>query len=737
MKLSQLVLMPLASARFDLGTVVEPTDPGLQCPPKCVCSKWTCIDDIDLQEIQSMLVNKPISLANDHLVDQSFKCWKSCCKKQGVQVSVCEQNSCQKCCNSECSDIKSVLKTRRKFNNESCNQCLQQKCNHQDEYTSVITSRSCRGLFNKYTTPFNSSVTFQVEANRDLRIFLYDEPLNLIRQSLRKRRHAEVIDDVLDDTEESEQFERETNSLVDQIHERIRRAMDEQQQKAKELKIEERKKLNSIRKRKRINKRNRKNHQKHLYGGHPANKATPDVTQLMHDLMNDFEEVNVEENIDNASDMNASAEDQREQRAQQYNYEAEYPDYRDEIEVAEAPFDCRDHITKASPKEELKACNAQIKALYKAEKERLRKMSATYRKLKPALDNPAIVNQALTQTKLQILKMGNDVTEDMSSEELAQKDDALTRYLNMYGYNEDSASDVVFQTVFKNNAQQLYSEQQAKQQSNTLDKADWTRPHMLRQVPLQTLGALYVNDKKSQDQQEREERKQQNMFPDGISGYGRSVRLAPGESSNVETSFLEKLDGEKGFDRRVEEGFADEELGFHDDVLTSGWIQIGIGSSNNTSADLKSCQNSSYKRCIGVLRKNFPDILHGENKPQEVTVSVNGIGTERILTVDIKTKGESDSRRIFEVLVDDPTIASLKHMAVCTTKGSRSKLGFCCGNQPNSIYYLNHQSTHVTISHFRFGRTRAATAGAVTQPHARFLFNQLPAHGGLSIQLPG
>ena len=70
------------------------------------------------------------------------------------------------------------------------------------------------------------------------------------------------------------------------------------------------------------------------------------------------------------------------------------------------------------------------------------------------------------------------------------------------------------------------------QQSNTLDKADWTRPHMLRQVPLQTLGALYVNDKKSQDQQEREERKQQNMFPDGISGYGRSVRLAPGESRN-------------------------------------------------------------------------------------------------------------------------------------------------------------------------------------------------------------
>lgn len=55
---------------------------------------------------------------------------------------------------------------------------------------------------------------------------------------------------------------------------------------------------------------------------------------------------------------------------------------------------------------------------------------------------------------------------------------------------------------------------------------------MLRQVPLQTLGALYVNDKKNQDQLERDERKQQNSFPDGVSGYGRSVRLAPGQSRN-------------------------------------------------------------------------------------------------------------------------------------------------------------------------------------------------------------
>ena len=169
------------------------------------------------------------------------------------------------------------------------------------EYTSVITSRSCRGLFNKYTTPFNSSVTFQVEANRDLRIFLYDEPLNLIRQSLRKRRNAELMDDILDDTEASERFERETLDLVDQIHERVRRSMDEQRikekelkKKAKEVKIHEREKLKSVRKKKRTNKRKRKQEirqaEKQKYGLNPGKKTKPEsVAEIQHDVfLHDF-----------------------------------------------------------------------------------------------------------------------------------------------------------------------------------------------------------------------------------------------------------------------------------------------------------------------------------------------------------------------------------------------------------------------------------------------------------------
>ena len=35
----------------------------------------------------------------------------------------------------------------------------------------------------------------KVEAERDLRIFLYDEPLTLLRQQMRKRRDAELSDE--------------------------------------------------------------------------------------------------------------------------------------------------------------------------------------------------------------------------------------------------------------------------------------------------------------------------------------------------------------------------------------------------------------------------------------------------------------------------------------------------------------------------------------------------------------
>ena len=51
------------------------------------------------------------------------------------------------------------------------------------------------------------------------------------------------------------------------------------------------------------------------------------------------------------------------------------------------------------------------------------------------------------------------------------------------------------------------------------------------------------------------------------------------------------------------QGLADEE-GIDENLLTSGWIQIGLGSANNTACDLKSCQASSQWLKIPFFREN-------------------------------------------------------------------------------------------------------------------------------------
>ena len=65
-----------------------------------------------------------------------------------------------------------------------------------------------------------------------MRIFLYDEPLNLIRQSLRKRRDAAGMEDVLD-TEELDLLELGNNHLFEEINSRIRREIESMREKKK------------------------------------------------------------------------------------------------------------------------------------------------------------------------------------------------------------------------------------------------------------------------------------------------------------------------------------------------------------------------------------------------------------------------------------------------------------------------------------------------------------------------
>ena len=52
------------------------------------------------------------------------------------------------------------------------------------------------------------------------------------------------------------------------------------------------------------------------------------------------------------------------------------------------------------------------------------------------------------------------------------------------------------------------------------------------------------------------------------------------------------------------QGLADEE-GIDENLLTSGWIQIGLGSANNTACDLKSCQASSQWLKFWIFREKI------------------------------------------------------------------------------------------------------------------------------------
>ncbi|CBY21212.1 unnamed protein product [Oikopleura dioica] len=72
-----------------------------------------------------------------------------------------------------------------------------------------------------------------------------------------------------------------------------------------------------------------------------------------------------------------------------------------------------------------------------------------------------------------------------------------------------------------------------------------------------------------------------------------------------------------------------------------------------------------------------------------INVAISGEGLERVLTVQLRRRGSAEPReKIFEVLIDDPTIAKLQNLAICTTKGARAKLSIskdCCGNEPQGV----------------------------------------------------
>lgn len=661
-------------ARFDFGETLEPTPSDLQCPPKCSCSKWSCIDDLDFGKLQSE--NKKFSLSSDQFDDQ-FRCWKNCCKKQGVQVSTCDRNVCQKCCNGECNEVKNMINMRRTFANKECNTCMAQRCSHEKEYISVSTTRSCRGLFNKYSTPFNGTMTFKVEAERDLRIFLYDAPLSLLRHELRKRRSADssqnsqsllspefekflrdqyVADegdiDVLDEPDEDDENDDEDYYLgqLAQIYERIRREISTKKEEMMATRLTEREvardQLKLDRKADRERRRLRKKSQKLQFGS--VNKDEEKIDEQIEKIKQKYSK-NPKKRPQMQNDYFEEVEEEEEE-IEESEFGLEYkivPNY-EEIEY-EAEIDPVEQ--KALEKAAKIAKKKAEKQVWRENQAKLNKMSKTFREVGAALKSDEVRKQ-VTKKAEKMKQMQNDAGLKHFEQQVVTEESILDALMKSFGWDEGLsnvfpvAEEVILETYNK--------QKQAK--SSQRDVANWHRAQSYRKMNPKKVAELAV--------------KQQLEAMRSRSSENQSAK-----SVNFIQSMNDELEQNK---HKVEEGFADEDSGID---MDGGWIQIGIGSANNTACDLKSCQSTNSKRCIGVLRKRFDNDLLTPDIPQIVSVTVSGAGIDRILTVDIEDTISKERIRIFSVMVDDPTIASLQNMAVCTTKGTRGKLTFeDCGS---------------------------------------------------------
>ena len=459
-----------------------------------------------------------------------------------------------------------------------------------------------------------------------MRIFLYDEPLSLLRNQMRKRRDARDDDeaipaefeaflreqysdsddyheiDVLDDPDEDisdtfaakvmvrvlERVRREVSGrLVREVNERNQEMVDARKQARKK----EREEIKLERKAKRVKKRLRKKSQKLLYA---KNKASEEHVQEQIAILEEKLGVSVDAPSDN-------------EMLNEANMDFE------ESEEIEGAVDDRLYDYREEPENAREAKKAEMKAMRKAwreEQKKLDSLSETFRKLEAALISEQVKAEA--QASLQSIdKMQNDAFNENQNpfeEEDAIQEDMLNAVLGMYGWEELGNSDPLGTAtllLIQKNLQETYQDQKQKNIDDERDKADWKKARWMHDVPESMVAEIKVKNHLKEQMQEK-------------SKTAKSI------------SFLQNMLGGNADESRakVEEGFADEERGIHDSILQGGWIQIGLGSSNNTACDLKSCQTSSYKRCIGVLRKKFPNLL-SSNKPQEVTVSVTGRATER------------------------------------------------------------------------------------------------------------
>ena len=391
-----------------------------------------------------------------------------------------------------------------------------------------------------------------------------------------------------------------TPEIMNHIYVRMRREFDDSQNaaaaKRKAERDQEREEAKKLRKNKRIKKRMKKKSQKLLYGKHKSGDEHVQEQLARLQAVLDANAVSAPEMENEANAYFVEVEEV--EKESNYNY-----DYREEP-VEYTPADRRREM-------------AEKRKAWREEKKALNALSDTFRRLEAALSSDEVANQARERTDNTYIQ--HDVGKfDGTTEENTAEDLMLQAVLGMYGHEFNIQNvpnshfvdpdhlriiDENLQSAFEHNLQE-------KQQvpENNYDKADWDRALHFRGMGDETIAELKVKDE--------------------IKKFAASQKARSGTQRSV--SFLQNLGQESNSMPRIEEGFTDEESGMHDDILNGGWIQIGLGSSNNTACDLKACQSSSFKRCIGVLRKRFPNIL-SPTIPQEITVSVTGTGTDRKL----------------------------------------------------------------------------------------------------------
>ena len=339
-------------------------------------------------------------------------------------------------------------------------------------------------------------MTFKVEAERDLRIFLYDAPLSLLRHELRKRRSADssqnsqsllspefekflrdqyVADegdiDVLDEPDEDDENDDEDYYLgqLAQIYERIRREISTKKEEMMATRLTEREvardQLKLERKADRERRRLRKKSQKLQFGS--VNKDEEKIDEQIEKIKQKYSK-NPKKRPQMQNDYFEEVEEEEEEiEESEFGLEYEIVPNYEEIEYeAEIDPDEQKALEKAAKIAKKKA----EKQVWRENQAKLNKMSKTFREVGAALKSDEVRKQ-VTKKAEKMKQMQNDAGLKHFEQQVVTEESILDALMKSFGWDEGLsnvfpvAEEVILETYNK--------QKQAK--SSQRDVANWHR----------------------------------------------------------------------------------------------------------------------------------------------------------------------------------------------------------------------------------------------------------------------